>query len=435
VFHACGVSELIDSALEGYSATMFAYGQTGSGKTYTMMGKENLLAQHGWVPDQFDGLFLQGVRYMWERMSQSGVQYFVKASFAEIYNEQLRDLLNPGSGILHTRWNSKNGFFVEDLMVVECTSIQDLIAVMLEGIKNRHSGSHELNKDSSRSHSILTVYLISETESKEENHVFKKYGKISFVDLAGSERLKESMSEGQMVKETGNINKSLFTLGKVISMLSSKQQNLAQNMKYIPFRDSKLTMLLQDSLGGTSRALMIACISPSEAYADETISTLNYATRTMNIKNKPVVQVDAKEQVIFNLKREIQLLQLENQYLKGQIMQMNGGLPVEPMPQGFVDQQMHLLQQRKGSKLPPISTGKSRVGTGGALGQSGQNQMAASHYSTNSMHSQMSQAAAGSGPKPPASRAAVMKMMQQQQMMGQTPGPGQPMPVGQGLSG
>lgn len=159
---------------------------------------------------------------MWERMAGSGIQYFVKASFAEIYNEQLRDLLNPTSGILQTRWNSKNGFFVEDLMVVECTSIQDLIAVMLEGIKNRHSGSHELNKDSSRSHSILTVYLISETESKEENHVFKKYGKISFVDLAGSERLKESMSEGQMVKETGNINKSLFTLGKVISMLSSK---------------------------------------------------------------------------------------------------------------------------------------------------------------------------------------------------------------------
>lgn len=121
----------------------------------------------------------------------------------EIYNEQLRDLLNPESGILHARWNAKNGFFVEDLMVVECTSIQDLIAVLHEGIKNRHSGSHELNKDSSRSHSILTVYLISEQESKEENHVFKKYGKISFVDLAGSERLKESQSEGAMAKETG----------------------------------------------------------------------------------------------------------------------------------------------------------------------------------------------------------------------------------------
>lgn len=199
--------------------------------------------------------------------------------------------MNPASGILHARWNAKNGFFVEDLMVVECTSIQDLIAVMHEGIKNRHSGSHELNKDSSRSHSILTVYLISETENKEDNHIFKKYGKISFVDLAGSERLKESQSEGTMAKETGQINKSLFTLGKVISMLSSK----VSNEKYIPFRDSKLTMLLQDSLGGTSRALMIACVSPSEAYADETISTLNYATRTMNIKNKPIIQVDPKE--------------------------------------------------------------------------------------------------------------------------------------------
>jgi hypothetical protein len=224
-------------------------------------------------------------------MASSHVQFYVKASFLEIYNEQLRDLLNTASGILHARWNAKNGFFVEDLMVVECTSIQDLIAVMHEGIKNRHSGSHELNKDSSRSHSILTVYLISETENKEDNHIFKKYGKISFVDLAGSERLKESQSEGTMAKETGQINKSLFTLGKVISMLSSK----VSNEKYIPFRDSKLTMLLQDSLGGTSRALMIACVSPSEAYADETISTLNYATRTMNIKNKPIIQVDPKE--------------------------------------------------------------------------------------------------------------------------------------------
>lgn len=131
------------------------------------------------------------------------------------------------------------------------------------------------------------MYLISETENKEENHVYKKYGKISFVDLAGSERLKESLSEGVMAKETGQINKSLFTLGKVISMLASKEKMI--NQKYIPFRDSKLTMLLQDSLGGTSRALLIACVSPAETYADETISTLNFATRTMNIKNKPIV--------------------------------------------------------------------------------------------------------------------------------------------------
>ena len=170
------------------------------------------------------------------------------------------------------------------------------------------------------------MYLISETKNKEDNHVFKKYGKISFVDLAGSERLKESRSEGIMMKGTGQINKSLFALGKVISMLSSKDLKL--NSKYIPYRDSKLTMLLQDSLGGTSKALMIACVSPSEVYQDETISTLNYATRTMNIKNKPVLQMDAKEQIIINLKREIQLLRMENAYLKEQATRLNGGQPI-----------------------------------------------------------------------------------------------------------
>ncbi len=161
-------------------------------------------------------------------------------------------------------------------------------------MRNRHQGSHELNSDSSRSHSILTVYLISESVNQSDGLVYKKYGKISFVDLAGSERLKETKSEGQqMVKETGNINKSLFTLGKVISMLSGDPKKL--NSKYIPYRDSKLTMLLMDSLGGTSKALMIACVSPSSEYAEETMSTLNYACRAMNIKNKPVIQLDAKE--------------------------------------------------------------------------------------------------------------------------------------------
>jgi kinesin family protein 12 len=240
---------------------------------------------------------------MWQQMTLRKEQFYVKSSFLEIYNEQLRDLLNPESGVLHARWNAKNGFFVEDLMVVECTSIDDLIAVLHEGIKNRHTGSHELNKDSSRSHSILTVYLISEHKNEQEDHIYKKYGKISFVDLAGSEKLKESQSEGLMMKETGSINKSLFTLGKVISLLASKDK--APKEKYIPFRDSKLTMLLQDSMGGTSKALMIACVSPSEMYTEETISTLNYATRTMNIKNKPIIQMDAKEQIIFNLRREI----------------------------------------------------------------------------------------------------------------------------------
>jgi hypothetical protein len=197
------------------------------------------------------------------------------------------------------------------LVIVDCTSIDDLIAVLNEGIKNRKSGSHELNQDSSRSHSLMTVYLISETQSI-DNRSVKRYGKISFVDLAGSERLKETKSQGEMVKETGNINKSLFTLGKVIKALSDKKTKVP----YIPYRDSKLTMLLMDSLGGSSKALMVACVGPSSAYFEETLSTLNFATRTMNIKNKPVIQMEEKDQIIYGLIRERDLLRLENQYLR-----------------------------------------------------------------------------------------------------------------------
>lgn len=255
VFNKCGVHELIDAALEGYSATVFAYGQTGSGKTYTMAGVEDKLGKEGWIPDNNDGLIPRSIRYMWERMTMRKEQFYVQAAFMEIYNEQLRDILNPSTGVLQCRWNAKSGFFVEELMVVECTSPDDLIAVLHEGMKNRKSGSHELNKDSSRSHSILTIYLISETVA-EDGHIFKKYGKISFVDLAGSERLKETKSKGVMLKETGNINKSLFTLGKVISCLSDTKKD--KKDKHIPYRDSKLTMLLMDSLGGRSKALMIA---------------------------------------------------------------------------------------------------------------------------------------------------------------------------------
>ena len=204
-------------------------------------------------------------------------------------------------------------------MVVECTSQQDLTAVLHEGMKNRKSGSHELNKDSSRSHSILTVYLISETVSKEDGHIFKKYGKISFVDLAGSERLKESKSQGEMMKETGQINKSLFTLGKVISMLSSKgaqaqgPSNPKDQQKYIPYRDSKLTRILQDSLGGNSRTSMIACVSPAEINFEETLNSLKYASRARNIKNAPKVnrdpnsaQIAQLRQQVFDLQRELQ---------------------------------------------------------------------------------------------------------------------------------
>jgi len=198
-------------------------------------------------------------------------------------------------------------------------NLEDLIVILEEGQKNRHVGSHDLNTRSSRSHSILQLWLTSEHQAV-EGHFVKKIGKISFVDLAGSERLKISNSEGNMIKETGNINKSLFVLGKVITALTEKNKDIKPN-----YRDSKLTMMLQDSLGGSSLALMFACTSPVDIYTDETISTLNYASRVMNIKNKPVVQMGPKDSIIVNLKREIELFKMENRWLKVQLNQISGG--------------------------------------------------------------------------------------------------------------
>ena len=147
------------------------------------------------------------MRYLWQQMAQRQEKFYVKASFLEIYNEQLNDLLEPSSENLHYRWNVQNGFFVEDLTLVECSNVDDMIAVLNQGMKHRKIGSHELNKDSSRSHSILTIYLVIELNSN--GQVLRKIGKLSFVDLAGSERLKESKSQGAMIKETQQINKSL----------------------------------------------------------------------------------------------------------------------------------------------------------------------------------------------------------------------------------
>lgn len=209
----------------------------------------------------------------------------------EIYNEQINDLLNIKGTNLQMRGTQNNSFFVEGATVIECKHPNEVVEILLEGSKNRKVGSHELNKDSSRSHSIFTVYVISESLS-EDSQIVKKYGKVSLVDLAGSERLKESKSQGDMIKETGNINKSLFMLGKVISILTEKREVNSGNKKiHVPYRDSKLTMLLSDSLGGKAKTILIACVSPSSAYADETLSTINYATRAMNIQNKPIIQV------------------------------------------------------------------------------------------------------------------------------------------------
>jgi kinesin family protein 12 len=142
VFDDCGISEFIDSALEGYSATVFAYGQTGSGKTYTMAGNEEIFTNDIYQRDSSEGIIPRAIHCLWDKISQSQSNYYIKASYTEIYNEQIGDLLNLSSGVLHCRWNPASGFFVEDLVIVDCTNVDDMIAVLHEGMQNRHSASH-----------------------------------------------------------------------------------------------------------------------------------------------------------------------------------------------------------------------------------------------------------------------------------------------------
>ena len=321
VFFNCSMDKLIDSALDGYSVTIFAYGQTGSGKTYTIMGRDDAINEKILKNNKYSGIMPKSINYIWSTVSRRQQKFYIKVSFLEIYNEQINDLLNPTNANLQIRWDQKQGFFVEGLLVIECKKPEDIVEIILQGTKNRKRGSHDLNKDSSRSHCILTIYLISEFQSG--NETYKKYGKISFVDLAGSERLKETHSKGGMIKETGNINKSLFVLGKVISSLTDKKNT----NQHIPYRDSKLTMLLMDSIGGTAKTLMIACVSPSSEYSDETMSTLNYASRTMNIKNKPLVQMDAREKAREDLQEENEIYLEENEFLKAEFMKLLGMVP------------------------------------------------------------------------------------------------------------
>eukprot|EP00879_Flechtneria_rotunda_P018559 GHRR01019473.1.p1 GENE.GHRR01019473.1~~GHRR01019473.1.p1 ORF type:complete len:720 (+),score=272.03 GHRR01019473.1:2217-4376(+) len=191
-------------------------------------------------------------------------------------------------------------------------------------MKHRKVGSHRLNTESSRSHSIMTIYCdATPTDPTSYDYGTMRYGKLSFVDLAGSERVKDSMSEGTMMKETININKSLSVLGKVISTLA--ERDAAGTTAHVPYRDSKLTKLLMDSLGGSALTLMIACCSPSSLQVDETLSTLSYATRAKNIHNRPTVQYDPREAQIALLRREIELLRQENTLFRQQLR--GGALP------------------------------------------------------------------------------------------------------------
>ncbi|XP_024527288.1 kinesin-like protein KIF17 [Selaginella moellendorffii] len=262
-----------------------------------------------------DGLIARSVKYLFSAIKleadrDASKSYTMRASYYEIYNEQVNDLLRLESAPREIKWNVKSGYYVESLLLVECESVDDVFSVLSEGAKNRKMGTHNLNKDSSRSHCIMTLHVDSLCHMDAGPPV-TKLGRILFVDLAGNERLKKSKSSGEMLKETGSINRSLFTLGKVISCLAEGKKG-----DVVPYRESMLTKLLMESLGGNSLALMIACISPAVTAVDETLSTLHYATCTKKIINVPTVNMDEKDKVILQLQKDISSLKQENKLLR-----------------------------------------------------------------------------------------------------------------------
>lgn len=333
VLRLCGITQLLDAALDGYNATILAYGQTGSGKTFTMSGREDALMDEGYLGDSDDGIITRSLMYLFEQLAArggaaagDGCRYSLRVSFAEIYNEQIYDLIRFDRRQLAVRWDTAKGFHVPELLCKECSSLEETLQVLSLAVRHRRVGSHEMNTESSRSHSIFTVH-IDATPTRPDDHEYgmTRYGKVSFVDLAGSERLRDSKSVGETLRETTNINRSLFMLGKVIAALADGAQGAR-----VPYRESKLTKLLQDSLGGSSLSLLIACCSPSAAHVEETLSTLSYAARAKNIRNQPAVQTDPEQAAMSGLRREVKLLRAENAYLREQLSQAS--LPREQPP-------------------------------------------------------------------------------------------------------
>ncbi|CAD7087996.1 unnamed protein product [Hermetia illucens] len=282
------VRPLVTSVLEGFNCCVFAYGQTGTGKTHTMEGIRGDEEQKGIIPRTFEQI--------WSHISraQNLNTFLVSVSYLEIYMEELRDLLQPNCKTLELREREKMGVYVPNLHSVTCKSVEDMITVMNQGNKNRTVGFTNMNEHSSRSHAIFMIKIeMCETDS---NTV--KVGKLNLIDLAGSERQSKTGATAERLKEASKINLALSSLGNVISAL-------AENSPHIPYRDSKLTRLLQDSLGGNSKTTMIANIGPSSINYNETLTTLRYASRAKAIQNKPIKNDDPQDAKLKQYQEEI----------------------------------------------------------------------------------------------------------------------------------
>lgn len=318
IYENC-VASTVESSLEGYNATVLAYGQTGSGKTYTMgsgfdvdMGNKQI----GIIPRAIHHLF-DSIQNRIQQARENGVvapEFKVSAQFMELYNEEVIDLFNPGYNkekVYKIHEDPCGGIVVKGVTFKNVTSAEEALKFLRLGALSRTTASTQMNTQSSRSHAIFTLHIKQQrlVPSSDSNiNEFETFtAKFHFVDLAGSERLKRTGATGERAKEGININCGLLALGNVISALGDKSKKAL----HVPYRDSKLTRLLQDSLGGNSRTVMIACVSPSDRDFMETLNTLKYANRARNIKNKIVINQDKSSKTISLLKQQIAQLQLE----------------------------------------------------------------------------------------------------------------------------
>ncbi|XP_066154773.1 chromosome-associated kinesin KIF4A isoform X2 [Euwallacea fornicatus] len=296
------VAPLLKNLFQGFNVTIFAYGQTGSGKTHSMgtAFSETDTPNMGVIPRAVREIF----NYIKDQFS---VDFTMSVSFTELYREVLYDLLAErprDQCVLEIREDNSKGVYIPNVTEKSVQTADDVLKILVQGSLGRSTAATNMNSRSSRSHSIFAINMAMQHKSDKTQN---KTAKLCLVDLAGSERPKKTGAQGTTFKEGVDINKGLFVLGNVISALGDeKSQNL-----FIPYRDSNLTRLLKDSLGGNSMTLMIACISPADSNLEETLSTLRYADRARRIKNKPIVNQDPKTAEINRLKKEIQLMKLE----------------------------------------------------------------------------------------------------------------------------
>uniref|UniRef100_A0A6N2MC03 Kinesin motor domain-containing protein n=1 Tax=Salix viminalis TaxID=40686 RepID=A0A6N2MC03_SALVM len=292
---------LVENCLAGFNSSVFAYGQTGSGKTYTMWGPANVLSDENFLCDQ-QGLTPRVFQRLFDRINEEQIKhtdkqlkYQCRCSFLEIYNEQITDLLDPSQRNLQIREDMQTGVYVDNLREECVFTMKDVTQLLIKGLSNRRTGATSINTESSRSHSVFTCVVESRCKSVAGGMSSLKTSRINLVDLAGSERQKLTGAAGERLKEAGNINRSLSQLGNLINILGEVSQTGKQ--RHIPYRDSRLTFLLQESLGGNAKLVMVCAISPAQSCKSETFSTLRFAQRAKAVKNKAVVNEEMEGDV------------------------------------------------------------------------------------------------------------------------------------------